>query len=161
MKTQDFLSQLRNSYLNHFPNSRIVVDYRTALYRSIWIRLYLAGNEDQLSGGYWDNDMLHITFQVESETGEFSRDVTLDSELAENLVLENTNKFYHIKPKNPHLFYGRRSLSFRKCSGNVEKIIKQFDKFCIQLKTTLQDDFECDNIHKNHETVVKRNLGLA
>lgn len=162
MKTQDLLTALENTYHSHFPKSRIVAEYSTRLYRSIYIHAFLANDRSELSGGYWDNDMLNIRFQITSGigSGEFSQDVTLDSDL-DFIVLENEGKSYHINPPSSYLAFGSTVLSFRKASGQPEKIVQSFDKFCIQLKKSLQDDLMAGNIHKNYLSIVQDKLSWA
>ncbi|SRR5258706_4648131 len=157
MQTQEFTKAIERTYHSYFPSSAISVTFHSSLYRSIWITCYLAGNKEELSGKIWGNDILNISFSIESDSGEFSRDVTLESELPENLVLEVEHKSYAIKPETHNMAYGKRKLSFRKMQGNATKLLQVFDKYFAQLKESLTIDLASNVIsegyHKN--TVIK------
>ncbi len=161
MITSEFCSNLESIYNKHFPQSKAFAKFDSRLYSSIYVNLFLAGSKEENSGSYWDNDMLHITFRIVTPSGEFPKDVTLDSELPEIILIENVHKSYWLKPEDKYSAYGRRKLSFRKAEGNAEKILKVFEKFCIALKKSLIEDLQNDLIHNNHKELLTKKLGVS
>ena len=113
---------------------------------TMFVSCYLAQNEKEEINGYFDNDMFNIYFRVR-KNGE------------DSYVLENMAKSYFIKPTSEYYAYSRRELSFRKTSGNAEKITASFDKFLDQLMNALNEDLESGNIHDNHVALLKEKLG--
>jgi hypothetical protein len=159
MKTSELIVAIENTYSKHFPNSKIFVKFSTNLYSSISVRCFLAGDKNENSGGYWDNDILNVIFMISSENfKEFPKGVTLDSELG-IIGIENNGKSYNTKPDNQYMAFGRKELSFRRVQGNTEKIIKVLNTFFEKMKTSLQDDLKQDRIHKDHIDLVKNKLG--
>ena len=156
MKTQDFLNQIESTYATHFPNSKIFCKYsQKSLFRNISITCKLAGNNQEISGGYWDNDIFHITFFIGNSNGrQFLSTMTLDSDLPETLNLENHRKHYMTKPEDVYCVYGSKKVSFRKAKGDAAKLITSLDKFFVRLKASVVDDLATDNIHKNHRDLV-------
>ena len=160
MKMSTLCTELENTYHKHFPDSRIIVEFSTKFYSSIYIRCFLAGSKEELSGGYWDNDMFHIVLYIESERGEFAKDITADSECPNPLVMESKDKSYFIKPENRMFAYGSRKISYRKVTGNAEKIIQTFEVFCTRLVASLKEDYQAENIHDGHRVLVASKLSL-
>jgi hypothetical protein len=160
MITSKLCSSLESIYNKHFPHSKAFAKFDSRFYSSIYVNLFLAGSKEENSRSYWDNDMLHITFRIVTPSGEFSKDVTIDSELPEIILIENVNKSYWLKPEDKYSAYGRRKLSFRKAEGNVEKILQVFEKFCIALKKSLVEDLQNDLIHSNHKELLTKKLGV-
>jgi hypothetical protein len=158
MQVKTLLSEFEKSYHSHFQHSAISAKFSKGIYSSIYIRLYLANDKSELSGGYWDNDILTIIFCIDTATGEFPREIDLESELPNNLVMENSSKHYHIKPPSSMYAYGSRKLSYRKTTGEASKILASFDKFCDGLKKSLQDDLQAENIHPEHVQIVAAKL---
>jgi hypothetical protein len=157
MKTKELIAAIENTYNKHFPYSKISVKFST-FYPSISIKCFLAGDKNENSGGYWDNDILYVGFMISGENfKEFPKNTTLDSELG-IIALENNAKSYHVKPDNQYMVYGRKELTFRKIQGNPEKILKSLDVFFERMKSSLQDDLNNDRIHKNHVNLVMSKL---
>jgi len=113
---------------------------------TMFVSCYLAQNEKEEINGYLDNDMFNIYFKVK-KYGE------------NNYVLENMAKSYFIKPTSKYYAYSRRELSFRKTSGDAEKITASFEKFLERLMDALNEDLENGNMHDNHIELLKEKLG--
>lgn len=161
MITSEFCTKLESIYNKHFPQSKAFAKFDSRFYSSIFVNLFLAGSREENSGNYWDNDMLHVTFRIVTPLGEFPKDITIDSELPEVILIENIDKSYWLKPENHYMAYGRRKLSFRKAEGNAEKILQVFEKFCIALKNSLIEDLQNDLIHSNHKELLTKKLGVS
>ncbi len=150
MLVKYFMQEIENTYYNYFPKSRCYVRFSKNIYSSISISCYLANNEAELSGGYWENDMFSIRFYINTETGEFDKDIAEDSDLPGNLNLEADRKSYSLKPDIEFMAYGRRQLTFRKTKGEPYKILNSLDKFFNRLHQELQNDINDGAIHENY-----------
>ena len=161
MITSEFCTKLESIYNKHFPQSKAFAKFDSRFYSSIYVNCFLAGAKEENSGSYWDNDMLHVTFRIVTPSGEFPKNVTAESDMGENLLIENINKSYFLKPENRYMAYGSRKLSFRKAEGNAEKILQVFEKFCTALKKSLIEDLQNDLIHSNHKELLTKKLGVS
>ena len=162
MKMNDFTAAIKRSYDEQFPESLCSAKYNGNIWRSITVTCKLAGNRDEVSGGIWENDILHISFSIATEAGELPKGTTEESELPETLVLEIERKSYMIAPTpaEPYNAYSRRILKFRKTTGTPEKIVKTFSKYFKDLKAQLETDLNAGAIHPNHIEIVKAKINL-
>jgi hypothetical protein len=158
MIIKDFLKEIETMYNKQFPTSKIFVKFNTNLYSSIIISCMLAGNNTENAGNYWENDMFNIRFSIDNEGRAFQKDITIDSELPENLQIESSMYSYLIKPENKYHAYSSHKLTFRKTKGNVEKILNTLDKFFVKLKCELLQDIEKELIHNNHLNLLLEKL---
>ncbi len=146
MNVQTFQAEIESTYEKHFPFSRVSVTYRNSLYQSVYINCFLSGSNEEVANKIIQNDLFSIMFKVLGENSRELPKLNADTELPEILTFENCSKSYHTKPKNKMYAFDSKQLSFRKVSGNAEKIIQSFDKFLIQLKNSLIEDLNNDNI---------------
>lgn len=158
MKAKEFIEQIKNSYNTYFEDSKIFIRLSTNLYRSIDFSCFLANNKNELSGGYWENDMLSIRFSIDTEQGQFNKNIDLESELPENLKLETWDKSYLLAPTNKYMAYDRKQLKFRKTKGNDIKLLKTIDKFFNYLHDEIENDLENNLIANNYIDLVKEKL---
>lgn len=139
-------------YKSYFKDSGIAIrDYSNFLgnkKESFTVGLYLAKDSTEVASGIMGNDMLHIMFNIEK------------SSLENNYFIEAYQKSYAIKPENQYLYYSSRNLSFRRNSGDRDKILKIFEKFVKQLKNSIIEDYNNNNIHDNFIELVKNKLDL-
>ena len=157
---EKLIKGIENNYKKHFPKSMISIDYSTGLYNNIRIKCYLAGNKAENSGSYWENDMLSIGFSIETKTGAFSKDTTINSNIENmELVLKVSSKSYYIKPiKNIYQCFEQKKLQFRKIKGNNNKILKKLDVYFETLKATLKEDLKNNIIHENYKELLKEKM---
>lgn len=154
MILQEFLTQIEETYKKHFPYSRVSAKFSNRLYSSIYVYCYLAGCKEELSGSMWDNDMLKIIIEIDTESGQFSKDINLDSSIPDNLVMNALHNHYFIKPEDRYTVYGSHKANFRKTKGNYAKLLKAFDVFCNRLKDQIKDDLASGLIHNHFESLV-------
>ncbi len=151
MQTKELITELESVYKNYFPYSRINVYHSNRFGNSISIRCFIAGDNKELSGNYWDNDPVNVAFNIASESGEFPKDTTLESMLPDNLVMESYRAYYHHKPIfHPSNVYDSSRFIFRKSKGDSEKIIQVFDKFCARMKQELTQALQDDKMHPHY-----------
>ena len=139
-------------YKTYFKDSGISIrDYSNFLgdkKESFTVSLFLAKDNTEVASGIMGNDMFHIMFNIEK------------SSMENNYFIEAYQKSYAIKPENQYLYYSSRNLSFRRNSGDRDKILKIFEKFVKQLKKSVIEDFNSNNIHDNFIELVKNKLDL-
>lgn len=158
MKISEFVEQIKNVYKKYFPESLCHVKRENNLYASIGITCCLAGNREEESGGYWENDMLHVSFSVDNDGAEFSRNLGTDDELPEVLRLEKWYNSYLIVPESKYLVYGRETVPFRRVTGNAEKIVKEFDAFCGRLQNSIEQSIKDGKIHEHYAIIVSKKM---
>ena len=158
MKISEFRVQIKDVYKKHFPESFVHVSHDKNLYNSIGISCCLAGGQDELSGGYWQNDMFHISFSVDADGLELPRNLGADDELPEVLRLEKWHSSYAIKPESKYMAYGREAVPYRRATGNAEKLIAAFDKFCGRLKDSVGQSIKDGKIHDSYAMIASQKL---
>lgn len=139
-------------YKTYFKDSGIAIkDWNNFLgdkKESFTVGLYLAKDSTEVASGIMGNDMFHIMFNIEK------------SSMENNYFIEAYQKSYAIKPENQYLYYSSKNLSFRRNSGDRDKILKIFEKFVKQLKNSIIEDYNNNNIHDNFIELVKNKLDL-
>lgn len=158
MKVKEFTQEVEKAYNKYFPNSKVFVKLSTNLYRSISINCCIAGSQNEVYNNIWENDMLKLTFTVDTLQGEFNKSITEESELPNDLKLEVHRKNYLIKPASNYLVYDGRVLKFRKTKGDSKKIIATLDKYFKNLHNELQNDLKADLIHDNHRELLLKKI---
>ena len=158
MKLSEFLQLIESTYNKHLPNSKCSATYKDNIYSSIFITCYLASDKSENSGGYWDNDMFSIQFHLDLTTGEFPKGFNLESEMPDNLNMEVNQNSYLLKPENPYMAYDRHKLSYRKVTGNSDKIITTLDKYFAKLVNDLKQDIADGLIHDGYLELVLNKL---
>ena len=153
MKVNEFLEVIKESYRKEFPNSLIIAKLHKGLGKSLYIKCYIAGSKEEFYNGIAQNDMLDVEFWCH----DLPKDIEIESELPENITLENNGKSYMIKPDNNYMCYSRRKLSYRKVVG-IDKNIKSLDRFFKKLKEQLIKDINYNMIHENHIELLKQKI---
>ena len=65
LTSNEFIEKLENIYYKYFPKSKIEISKRTLLGEtSIYIDCYLAKDKSEVAHGIMDNDMLHVSLEV-------------------------------------------------------------------------------------------------
>jgi len=158
MTVQNFLENIQKSYGKYFTDSRCLVGLNKSLYRSISVRCLLSNNNSEVANGIWQNDMLSVAFMIDVEGKEFDKDITLNSEVPNNLELKILDNSYLIKPQDKYLCYSRRKLRYRKTKGNATKILNTLDKYFQKLNEELKKDIANEEIHDNHIELLKSKI---
>lgn len=158
MKLNELLTGIKEAYGKYFPESLCKVQYSDNLYSSIYINCYIGKDKEEFANGIMQNDMLGISFLIDSNGKQLPKGLIADSEIPESLLLENKSKSYLTKPENQYLCYSNKSISFRKTKGEGEKIIKTLDKFFKKLHDELVAELEADNIHDSHKELLIKKL---
>lgn len=159
MKLNELQAQIESVYHKNFPNSRIFVNYSDKFGATITIGCYLAGDKTENPGNYWDNDFMKVVLTIHAENGaQLPAGLQADSELPESMELTKYHAYYFRHPENKNLVYESNRFSFRKVSGNAEKLLTYFDKFFAGMRAQILEDYQSGRIHKNHAELVKIKL---
>lgn len=158
MKVSEFMEQIKNVYRKYFPESYCHVTYDKNLYASVGIKCCLAGSKAEESGGYWENDMLRVSFSVDADGHEFPRDLGIDDELPDVLRLEKWQNSYLTVPDNKYMVYGSLPVPYRRTTGNADKMFIAFDAFCKRLKSSLEQSVKDGKIHADYAALVAEKL---
>ena len=138
--------KLTKVYNDIFKNSKIEISKNSFSGNNVlWVKLYLAQNEDEEINGYFINDMFSILFKI-TKTAE------------NNYIMENEQSRYLVKPTNKYLVYESKKVAFRKTQGNEDKIITTFKKYVENLHKALVEDLKQGNIHENYITLLTQKI---
>lgn len=138
-------------YQEYFKDSGIdIKDWSNFLgdkKESFTVSLFLAKDSSEVANHIMGNDMFHIMFDIE-KVGDHTYEIRA------------LQKSYAIKPENQYLYYSSRNLSFRRVTGDYDKILETFRKFVIGLKKSIIEDYKNNNIHDNFIEIVKNKIGV-
>lgn len=157
MLVKEFLETIKTSYSKYFPESKCSAGIREILsIKDIGIYCYLSIDRNEVANKIIENDMFTIRFSIEGKFENLETDITdID------LILTNDHKRYTIKPTEKYCVYGGRVLKFRKTVGKHNKILKALDKFFKQLKDSLIEDYNNNNIHEDYIKLFKKKLNIT
>ena len=159
MTVQEFMDIIENTYHKYFPNSKCLIKFGNLLGTPyILIRCYLANSASELSGGYWENDMMHISFNVNLPKNITSTDDSLPTTITIEVVNGPTFATKPYKPEDKYCAYGSVKIPFRKTSGTPSKVVTSFDRFSSKLYDTISREYADGHLDAQHEKVAKTKL---
>jgi hypothetical protein len=161
MLVKDFTKKVEETYNRYLPASKCFARLSTNLHPSISISCFLANDKTELYNRYWENDMMNIRFSIDTEKGEFPKDIMNDSEIPNNLQLTIWSKSYLLKPLKSNMCYDGKQLPFRKTKGDSQKIINTLDKYFLKLHAELLQDLKNNLIHDNHKNLLISKLAIT
>lgn len=157
MLVKEFLEAIKTSYSKYFPESKCSAGIREILsIKDIGIYCYLSNDLSECSSNIRENDMFSVYFSVDGDFKDLEDDIT-----DKDLVLGSYRRSYTIKPTDRYCVYGGRVLKFRKTVGKHNKILKALDKFFKQLKDSLIEDYNNNNIHEDYIKLFKKKLNIT
>lgn len=154
MKFAEFKESVQAEYRKILPDSMCQVYIYHCLGKSLDIVCRMAGNEKEFSHGIAGNDMLNVSFSINLPDN-FSKE---EDELPEAMVMEVRGKSYRVKPENPMLYCSSKSLPYRKTKGSADKFVKTIGKYFATLRSSLEEDLQAGNIHKDNIELLKEKL---
>ena len=157
MEYLELKKEIEKIYNNRFKKSKCVVSKGAFTSTTLFIQLYLVNAETESINGILQNDMFHFMFTLETETDKDRAVETIDFS-KENLVLSSVNNFYMIIPDNQYMAYSSKKVNFRKTTGNIDKILKSFEKFVDKLYLQVTESIENGEIHKNYIDLLKSKI---
>lgn len=154
MKTSDFIQAIETAYSSKFPQSKVFINLSHNLYSQIRVDFMLAQTKEENAFNYWENDCFSIGFTITLENGQLPKDLTLDSELPQNLKLESKCNSYRIKPDLSYMASSNKKVSFRKTKGTPEKLVKTIESFIGKLHESILADIQNDNMLADDKTLL-------
>lgn len=157
MNIRDLQTKLQEIYHKKFKNSSCSISYGCLKSTTLFVNVNLANNVDECINRIAQNDMFNIMFTISTVNGT-DRDCREIDYSNEDLILECSYNNYHIVPENQYLCYGSRKVPFRKTTGNLDKILKSFEKFVDKLYDSVKNDLDNGFIHNNYIDLVKTKI---
>ena len=147
MNKENFIKEMENIYKKTFKNSKFNASYGCFGDDTLFIRLYLAENTDEVANGLFDNDMFSIMLEVKF----------YDDEL-KNMVFSSVLNSYRVKAELEYLYCSHHKVAFRKVKGDYNKVLNAFDKFVARLYENITDELKADNIHSEDIELLKQKI---
>lgn len=147
MNKENFIKEIENIYKQTFKNSKLNARYGCFGDDTLFIRLYLAENTDEVANGLFDNDMFNIMLEVKF----------YDTEL-NNMEISSVLNSYRIKAQLDYLYSSHKKVAFRKNKGDYKKILDTFKKYVDRLYNSILDDIKADNIHNTDIELLKKKI---
>lgn len=143
MKYREFENEIKAAYAAKFNKSICLCVLNTTLGGYISIDCYLAGNTDEFPHRIAENDAISVKLNIDLPQG-----WKHDDELPKIMTLEALkNSIKHKPPKEEDYFYCKYTkVSFRKTTGDAEKIIKVFKKFVDRLYNAISEQYDNNNL---------------
>ncbi len=101
----------------------------------------MAGNTSECPNGIAGNDMMKVCLNIRLPDEWSDTD-----ELPENLTMEVWANTIKIKPSVNYLYCGFKKVSYRKTSGNAEKMIATFGKYVDRLYALIKEEYQAGNL---------------
>lgn len=151
MKFSDFKTEIEKVFAEKFGKSYCGCKIYKCLGKSITIDCHLAENTNECPHGISGNDMMHISFAIRLPDRWNESD-----ELPENITMEVRKNSIKVKPTADYLYCDYKKASYRKTSGNAEKMIATFGKFVDQLYTLIKEEYQAENLLDFDMQLIKR-----
>ncbi len=147
MKYNEFENEIKAVYAAKFPKSLCTCepikgfDRRTPGY--VIIKCFLGAGVDEFPHRISENDAISVMFNID-----LSRGWTLESDMPDTMILEAIrNSIKHKPPQDESYLYCKYTkVSFRKTTGDAEKIIKAFTRFVDRLHNEISEQYANDNL---------------
>lgn len=150
MLFEEFKTQLENVWKKHFPKSKINIYVTSNLGNAIFIHTYLAENQNELSGGYSENDMIKDSFMITNFK---------DENNLETFEVFSANCGFMIKPELEWLYCSYKNIRFtKKKQENCDGFIKKFTKYVETLKSEIINCYNNNLIHDDYKKLVEEKI---
>lgn len=160
----EFKERCIANYKSVFPASGCTVRPGTiGVDNSFFVTYYLAGNTSEFINGISENDLFNIRFYIDEIREnrydyEGGNELTDDTILPQNLVMEVSYNTILTKPENKYMAYNSRLLPFRKTKGTPEKILDTLKKYATVTKNVLTELYNSDMIPEDRKEFVASKL---
>lgn len=143
MKFKEFQDRIMAVYAAKFPKSLCVCTINKSLGGYISIDCYLGAGSDEFPHRIAENDAISVKLNIDLPRG-----WKHDDELPDTMTLEAIrNSIKHKPPQDESYFYCKYTkVSFRKTTGDAEKIIKTFTRFVDRLHKEISEQYANDNL---------------
>lgn len=143
MKFKEFQDGIITAYAAKFPKSLCTCTLIEGFGKYIFIDCYLGAGVDEFPHRIKENDAINVKLNIDLPRG-----WEHDDELPDTMTLEAIrNSIKHKPPQDESYFYCKYTkVSFRKTTGDAEKIIKAFARFVDRLHKKISEQYANDNL---------------
>ena len=149
MKFNEFKEKIESIYAEKFPKSSCKVTIYRCLGQAVCIDCLLAENPAECPYQIPANDTFSISFMAHLPDGWTA------PELPENLTLASIKNSVKVKSDNKYLYCDLRHPTYRKISGNPEKIISAFQKYVNRLDAVVCAEYKAENLLPDGMALIK------
>lgn len=145
---ETFMDNLQSIYYNKFPNSLCRTNFGRLLGDPfVMITCYLAKDKEEVSSGILDNDVFDVkaTFDFRNAP----RDLSADEPMPEQCELSFLGRSIMTVPTVDYLYCDYSRINVRKTVGNVDKMLKTWEKFVNNLYDETVKLYQSGRLHKN------------
>ena len=143
MKFKEFQDKIMTAYAAKFPKSLCTCTLIEGFGKYIFIDCYLGAGVDEFPHRIKENDAINVKLNIDLPHG-----WEHDDELPDTMTLEAIrNSVKHKPPQDESYFYCKYTkVSFRKTTGDAEKIIRAFTRFVDRLHKEISEQYANDNL---------------
>lgn len=143
MKYKEFQDRIMTAYAAKFPKSLCTCTLIEGFGKYIFIDCYLGAGVDEFPHRIKENDAINVKLNIDLPRG-----WEHDDELPDKMTFEAIrNSIKHKPPQNESYLYCKYTkASFRKTTGDAEKIIKAFTRFVDRLHNEISEQYANDNL---------------
>ena len=143
MKFKEFQGRIMAVYAAKFPKSLCVCKIHNTLGGYINIDCYLGAGVDEFPHRIKENDAINVKLNIDLPRG-----WEHDDELPDTMTFEAIrNSIKHKPPQDESYLYRKYTkVSFRKTTGDAERIIKAFTRFVDRLHNEISEQYANDNL---------------
>lgn len=150
MNFGEFKDRIEQIYKDKFNKSYCKCKIYSCLGKSITIDCHLAENKSEFPHGIDKNDMMQVCFAISLPDG-----WSIDDDLPENLMMEAWSSSITVKPTLDYLYCEHKKVSYRKTSGDPEKMIATFGKYVDRLYNTIKAEYKANNLLEFPSALIK------
>lgn len=155
MKFAEFKNQIQNAYTSKFPESLCDCSIHNSFGGFISINCFLGASREEFQHYISQNDAINIRLNIDLPKN--AERWNMETELPD--VLTITVSSHAIKHKPPeelsYLYCCYTNVTFRKTTGNAEKIIKTFAKFVDRIYNGISEQYKAGNLLPYDEELFK------
>ena len=143
MKYKEFQDRIMTAYAAKFPKSLCTCTLIEGFGKYIFIDCYLGAGVDEFPHRIKENYAINVKLNIDLPRG-----WEHDDELPDKMTFEAIrNSIKHKPPQNESYLYCKYTkVSFRKTTGDAEKIIKAFTRFVDRLHNEISEQYANDNL---------------
>ena len=141
MKFAEFKQQIEAAYKAAFGKSFVACKVYRCLGMNLSIDCLMAENERECVNGIVGNDMIRASFIVHLPDG-----WTVEEDLPESMTMTAIKSSIKTKPAEKYYYCDYRKISYRKTTGNAEKLIAAFGKYVDRLHGAIVEEYTNNNL---------------
>ncbi len=141
MKFAEFKNRIEAAYNGKFEHSNIRVAVDKIMGQFISIDCWLAENIRECPNSISGNDMIRASFMIYLPDAWKKED-----DLPENLTMTAIHSSIKTKPAQKYYYCEYRKISWRKTTGNAEKLAAAFGKYVDRLHGAIVEEYKNSNL---------------